>query len=117
MWNFFLKGVCKMKIGLIGLGKMGYNLLLNLMDNYYEVVVYDVNKEVVEKFVNEGVIGVFIVEELVNEFFYLFKVVWIMVLVGEVMENVIIELKEFLLEGDIIIDGGNFNYKEFVWCV
>ncbi|ADF37616.1 phosphogluconate dehydrogenase (NAD(+)-dependent, decarboxylating) [Priestia megaterium] len=103
-----------MKIGLIGLGKMGYNLSLNLMDNRHEVVAYDVNKEAVEKLANEGATGVFTVEELVNELPPSPKVVWIMVPAGEVTENVITELKELLSEGDIIIDGGNSNYKESV---
>jgi len=103
-----------MKIGLIGLGKMGYNLSLNLMDNHHEVVAYDVNKETVEKLSNEGATGAFTVEELVNELPPSPKVVWIMVPAGEVTENVITELKELLSEGDIIIDGGNSNYKESV---
>jgi 6-phosphogluconate dehydrogenase len=103
-----------MKIGLIGLGKMGYNLSLNLMDNHHEVVAYDVNKEAVEKLANEGTTGAFTVEELVNELAPSPKVVWIMVPAGEVTENVITELKELLSEGDIIIDGGNSNYKESV---
>jgi len=103
-----------MKIGLIGLGKMGYNLSLNLMDNHHEVVAYDVNKEAVEKLANEGATGAFTVEELVNELAPSPKVVWIMVPAGEVTENVITELKELLSEGDIIIDGGNSNYKESV---
>ena len=103
-----------MKIGLIGLGKMGYNLSLNLMDNHHEVVAYDVNKEAVEKLSNEGATGAFTVEELVNELPPSPKVVWIMVPAGEVTENVITKLKELLSEGDIIIDGGNSNYKESV---
>ena len=103
-----------MKIGLIGLGKMGYNLSLNLMDNHHEVVAYDVNKEAVEKLSNEGAAGAFTVKELVNELPPSPKVVWIMVPAGEVTENVITELKELLSEGDIIIDGGNSNYKESV---
>ncbi|PVE68044.1 phosphogluconate dehydrogenase (NAD(+)-dependent, decarboxylating) [Priestia megaterium] len=103
-----------MKIGLIGLGKMGYNLSLNLMDNHHKVVAYDVNKEAVEKLSNEGATGAFTVEELINELPPSPKVVWIMVPAGEVTENVITELKELLSEGDIIIDGGNSNYKESV---
>ncbi|MBE5102541.1 phosphogluconate dehydrogenase (NAD(+)-dependent, decarboxylating) [Priestia aryabhattai] len=103
-----------MKIGLIGLGKMGYNLSLNLMDHHHEVVAYDVNKEAIEKLSNEGAAGAFTVKELVNELPPSPKVVWIMVPAGEVTENVITELKELLSEGDIIIDGGNSNYKESV---
>jgi len=103
-----------MKIGLIGLGKMGYNLSLNLMDNHHEVVAYDVNKEAVEKLSNEGAAGAFTIEELVNELPASPKVVWVMVPAGEVTENVITELKDLLSEGDIVIDGGNSNYKESV---
>ena len=103
-----------MKIGLIGLGKMGYNLSLNLMDNHHEVVAYDVNKEAVERLSNEGAAGAFTIEELVNELPASPKVVWVMVPAGEVTENVITELKDLLSEGDIVIDGGNSNYKESV---
>ncbi len=100
--KFFSKGVCKMKIGLIGLGKMGYNLSLNLMDNHHEVVAYDVNKKAVEKLSNEGATGAFTVEELVNELPLSPKVVWIMVPAGEVTENVITELKELLSQKEIL---------------
>jgi 6-phosphogluconate dehydrogenase len=102
-----------MKLGLIGLGKMGYNLALNLMDHRHEVVAFDVNKDAVEKFSKEGGRGVFSIPDLVRQLPSP-KVIWIMVPAGQATENVIQELKSLLSPGDIVIDGGNSNYKESI---
>jgi 6-phosphogluconate dehydrogenase len=102
-----------MKLGLIGLGKMGYNLAFNLMDHRHEVVAFDVNKDAVEKFSKEGGRGVFSIPELVRQLPSP-KVIWIMVPAGQATENVIQELKSLLSSGDIVIDGGNSNYKESI---
>ncbi|WP_026694213.1 phosphogluconate dehydrogenase (NAD(+)-dependent, decarboxylating) [Peribacillus kribbensis] len=102
-----------MKIGLIGLGKMGYNLALNLMDHKHEVTAYDVNAENVQKLTKEGASGAGSIPELV-ESLPSPKAVWIMVPAGKITENVIDELKGLLDKGDIVIDGGNSNYKESI---
>ncbi|ANU11028.1 6-phosphogluconate dehydrogenase (decarboxylating) [Planococcus antarcticus DSM 14505] len=102
-----------MKLAMIGIGKMGYNLALNMMDNGHEVVAYDANSEQVDKIVADGAIGANSLEEVVQQ---LEKPRVLMMLVphGEITENVIATLKPLLDEGDIIIDGGNSNYKESV---
>lgn len=102
-----------MKLAMIGVGKMGYNLALNLMDNGHQVVAHDANSEQVDKIAADGAIGAYSLEEVVQQ---LEKPRVLMMLVphGEITENVIATLKPLLDEGDIIIDGGNSNYKESV---
>lgn len=102
-----------MKLGLIGLGKMGYNLSMNLIEHHHEVVATDVDKEAVNKFTEDGGSGVYSIAELV-ESLPTPKLVWIMVPAGEITEQVIHELKSLLHAGDIMIDGGNSNYKESI---
>ncbi|RAZ81216.1 MULTISPECIES: phosphogluconate dehydrogenase (NAD(+)-dependent, decarboxylating) [Planococcaceae] len=102
-----------MKLAMIGVGKMGYNLALNMMDNGHQVVAHDANSEQVDKIAADGAIGAYTLEEVVQQ---LEKPRVLMMLVphGEITENVIATLKPLLDEGDIIIDGGNSNYKESV---
>lgn len=99
-----------MKLGMIGLGKMGYNLTLNLLEHDHEVVAYDVSADAVQKAAQEGAKGCYSIQELVHELPSP-KIVWVMVPAGEVTENVLEELHTLLTEGDIVIDGGNSNYK------
>ncbi|MFD1032552.1 phosphogluconate dehydrogenase (NAD(+)-dependent, decarboxylating) [Metaplanococcus flavidus] len=102
-----------MKLAMIGVGKMGYNLALNMMDNGHEVVAHDANREQVDKIASDGAIGAYTLEEVVQQ---LEKPRVLMMLVphGEITENVVATLKPLLDEGDILIDGGNSNFKESV---
>ena len=100
-----------MKLAMIGLGKMGYNLTLNLIDNKHEVVAFDVDNENVVKSEQAGAIGAYSIEEALSKLESP-KVVWMMVPAGEITENVLSEISSFVTEGDIIIDGGNSNYKD-----
>ncbi|MGP7817175.1 phosphogluconate dehydrogenase (NAD(+)-dependent, decarboxylating) [Niallia sp. 01092] len=100
-----------MHIGLIGLGKMGYNLGMNLVAHKYILTAFDVNKSVVDEIKKEDVGGAYSIVELVDALPSP-KVVWVMVPAGEITESVINELKDLLSAGDIIIDGGNSHYKD-----
>jgi 6-phosphogluconate dehydrogenase len=100
-----------MKIGLIGLGKMGYNLALNLIDHGHTVIANDVNTEQVNKITNDGAEGVHTIDELIVKLEQP-RTIWIMVPAGEITEKVVQQLSEKLEPGDRIIDGGNSNYKE-----
>lgn len=100
-----------MKIGLIGLGKMGFNLALNMKDNGHEVVCFNRTKEKTEQAIKEGLEGAFSLEELVGKLEGR-KVIWLMVPAGEVVDDMISKLVPLLNKGDIIIDGGNSNYKD-----
>lgn len=102
-----------MQIGLVGLGKMGYNLALNLRDHHHDVIAYDIHSEAVENFKKDGGTGANSISELVS-LLSSPKVVWVMVPAGEITSNVINELKGLLKENDIIIDGGNSKYKDSI---
>jgi 6-phosphogluconate dehydrogenase len=100
-----------MKIGMIGLGKMGYNLVLNLKDHGHDVVAYDVNEESVAKITAEGVDGVSSIEQLVERL-EAPRIVWLMVPAGKPVDDVLETLVPRLSAGDIVIEGGNSHYKE-----
>jgi 6-phosphogluconate dehydrogenase len=100
-----------MQIGIIGLGKMGFNLALNLKRNKYDVIAQDVNKEFVSKIDSEGIETAYSVEELCKKLTSR-KVIWLMVPAGEIVDSVIDSLLPYLIKNDIIIDGGNSNYKD-----
>lgn len=102
-----------MQIGMIGLGKMGANLSLNLIEYNHAVVAFDVNKEAVKTLEEQGALGAHSVEELVKKLEKP-KVAWVMVPAGDLTEKVINELHDLLDEGDIIIDGGNSKYQDSV---
>ena len=100
-----------MQVGMIGLGKMGYNLSLNLKDHGHEVTAFDKDNNIIEKISAEGIKGVPSIAEMVNNLTKP-RVVWMMVPAGDITEAVIEETSALLEEGDILIDGGNSNYKE-----
>ncbi|MEH6939056.1 decarboxylating 6-phosphogluconate dehydrogenase [Bacillus sp. JJ664] len=101
-----------MKVGLVGLGKMGLNLGQNLMDNNHEVVAFDVNASAVEEMNKLGATGVKSLEDLVKNLDTP-RILWIMV-PHAVVDSVINEVKPFLSEGDIVIEAGNSHYKESI---
>lgn len=94
-----------MEIGLIGLGKMGYNLALNLSDHGHTVVGTDVGDVTSDVFTIVPTL-----EDVVSKLSTP-RVIWAMVPAGDVTETVLAELYERLEPGDIVIDGGNSNYK------
>lgn len=100
-----------MTIGLIGLGRMGFNLALNMRDKGHNVICFNRSKEKTENAIKEGLEGAFSIEELVNKLESR-KVIWIMLPAGEVIDEMIRNLLPFLNKGDIVIDGGNSNYKD-----
>ncbi|MFC1669093.1 decarboxylating NADP(+)-dependent phosphogluconate dehydrogenase [Spirochaetota bacterium] len=106
----------KAKIGMIGLGVMGQNLVLNMSDNGLIVAVYDRNPEVVDTFLrNSGqgreIIGAKSLEELVTLLEGPRKIM-LMIKAGSPVDTVISSLKTLLDEEDIIIDGGNSHFSD-----
>ena len=99
-----------MKVGLIGLGKMGFNLGQNLIEHNHEVVAFDVNPSAVEEMKKYGAAGVSSFKELVQSLEQP-RILWIMVPHAHV-DSVIGEILPFLNEGDIVIEAGNSHYKE-----
>ena len=102
-----------MHIGLIGLGKMGYNLALNLKNHGHEVVAFDIAQENVDRIAGEGVTPAHSLEEVARQLPGR-RVVWVMVPAGEPVDLVLGEMAALLSPGDILIDGGNSNYKHSI---
>jgi len=102
-----------MKIGLVGLGKMGYNLALNLKRNGHDVVGYDVNQTTLQRITGEGVSTASSIAELVGKLEES-RVIWLMIPAGEIVDAALSELKPLLSDGDIIIEGGNSYYKDSI---
>ncbi|CAH1193005.1 6-phosphogluconate dehydrogenase, NAD(+)-dependent, decarboxylating [Paenibacillus auburnensis] len=101
-----------MKVGLIGLGKMGFNLGQNLLEHGHEVVAYDVNAAAVEEIGAKGASGAANLAELVSKLDTP-RIAWIMV-PHQFVDSVITELTPLLSKGDIIIEAGNSHYKESI---
>jgi 6-phosphogluconate dehydrogenase len=101
-----------MKVGLIGLGKMGLNLGQNLIDNHHEVVAFDVNPSAVKEIQEYGANGVSSYKELVQSLDAP-RIIWIMV-PHSVVDSVLDEIVPILDEGDIVIEAGNSHYKESI---
>lgn len=99
-----------MEIGIIGLGKMGKNLALNLIDHNHEVVAYNRTSSKVKEIEKKGARGAYSLEELVSKLSTP-RVIWVLVPAGDPIDNMIDNLKPLLNEGDIVIDGGNSHYK------
>lgn len=102
-----------MKIGMIGLGKMGLNMAQRLVSGGHEVVGNARSESTIREAEEMGITGASSVEVLVG-MLSAPRIVWVMVPAGEVTESVIQSLVPLLAKGDIIIDGGNSNYKDTV---
>lgn len=100
-----------MKIGMVGLGKMGYNLALNLRDRGHEVVAYNRSEEAVTRIEAEGISGARSIAELVEKL-PARRVIWMMVPSGSAVDEVLGKLADNVDVNDILIDGGNSNYKD-----
>lgn len=100
-----------MEIGLVGLGKMGYNLALNMRDHGYKVIAYNRSEGKIKEIENENIIGAYSIEELVGKLSGR-RVIWIMVPAGKAVDEIIDKLVPLLNRHDILIDGGNSNYKD-----
>ena len=100
-----------MKIGMIGLGKMGANMTSRLLRGGHEVVAFDLNEDAIQNAEAEGAEGARTLAEVAEKLSSP-RVVWVMVPAGKITESVISELGELLSEGDTIIDGGNTMYKD-----
>ncbi len=100
-----------MQLGVIGLGRMGGNIVRRLTRAGHECVVYDRNPAAVQALAGKGVTGARDVRALV-EGLAKPRAVWLMLPAGEITEGAVNELAPVLAERDIIIDGGNAHYKD-----
>jgi 6-phosphogluconate dehydrogenase len=102
-----------MKLAMVGLGKMGANMTERLLEGGHEVVAYDLRVEAVAKAVANGAIGAGSAEE-VAERLETPRAVWIMVPSGRPTDATIDAMAPHLTAGDVIIEGGNSNYKDTI---
>jgi len=99
-----------MQLGMIGLGRMGANMVRRLTRGGHECVVYDVHPEAVKSLVHPGAIGASSLEDLVAKLARP-RAVWLMVPAGVVDQELAL-LAPLLAAGDIVIDGGNSFYRD-----
>jgi 6-phosphogluconate dehydrogenase len=100
-----------MQLGMIGLGRMGGNMVQRLLQGGHELVVFDRSAEAVKAHVAMGAQGAKDLATLCGQLRPP-RVVWVMVPAGSAVEDTIAQLLPGLAKGDIIIDGGNSNYKD-----
>lgn len=102
-----------MQLGMIGLGRMGANIVRRLMRDGHDCVVFNRTPDKVKQLEAEGAMGSTSLDDLVEKLKKP-RVVWIMVPAGEATESMVQSLAEKLDPGDIVIDGGNSHYKDDV---
>ena len=102
-----------MRIGFIGLGRMGGNMTRRLLRDGHEVVAYNRTPEKTKEIATEGADASFTIKELVSKL-EAPRFVWVMVPAGDATEAQIRELMDDLSPGDTIIDGGNTNFHDDV---
>ena len=100
-----------MQIGVIGLGRMGGNIVRRLMDNGHQCVVYDVSEKAVQALAGEGATGASSIEDMVGKL-EAPRAVWVMLPEGKITGDAVAALGEALSPDDAIIDGGNSFYKD-----
>ena len=102
-----------MQFGMIGLGRMGGNMVRRLMRGGHQCVVYDRLRKSVDDLAAEGATGTMSLDEFVNQLTKP-RVAWVMVPAGAATEEMLTGLSARMEAGDIIIDGGNSYYKDDV---
>ncbi len=99
-----------MKLGVVGLGRMGANMVRRMQRDGHELVVHDIDEQAVKDLESEGATGATSLQDLVATLDAP-RVVWLMVPAGFVGATVE-ELSELLAAGDVIVDGGNSYYRD-----
>ena len=99
-----------MTLGMVGLGRMGANIVRRIMRDGHSAVVYDTSPDAVASLVADGAVGADSLAELAAKMVAP-RHVWIMVPAGEITEKVVEALAEVLEPDDVIIDGGNSYYR------
>ena len=102
-----------MDVAMVGLGKMGASMATRLLRGGHRVVAFDVRESATKAIEAEGVEGARNLEKLVGKLKPP-RTVWVMVPAGEPTESVLGELADRLSPGDVVIEGGNSNYKDTV---
>jgi len=101
-----------MELAIIGLGKMGMNMATRLVRGGHRVIGFARTSATVEEAIKNGAEGAHSLEEAVGKLSGSPRIVWVMVPAGKATDDTINQLSNLLGKGDIIIDGGNSNYKD-----
>ena len=102
-----------MQIGMVGLGRMGGNMVRRLMRGGHQCVVSDLTAANVAKLVSEGATGSSSLDDFLSKL-KTPRAIWIMVPAGDPTERTVGALGEKMQSGDILIDGGNSFFKDDV---
>jgi len=102
-----------MRLAMIGLGRMGGNMTERLMKGGHEVVAFDRTRDVVDKYVMHGATAAYTITDVPPKL-KAPRIVWIMVPAGKPVDETIAQLLPGLSKGDVIIDGGNSNFRDSV---
>jgi 6-phosphogluconate dehydrogenase len=100
-----------MQLGMVGLGRMGANIVRRLMRGGHDCVVYDVSADAVKALEGEGATGAMDLDQFVGKL-EVPRAAWVMVPAGEITEQAVSDLAERMQSGDAIIDGGNSYYHD-----
>ncbi|MDH5689532.1 MAG: decarboxylating 6-phosphogluconate dehydrogenase [Candidatus Bathyarchaeota archaeon] len=100
-----------MELGMIGLGRMGGSMTIRLLRGGHRVVGYARHSETVDRFVEKGAVGAYSLKELAQKL-ALPRAIWMMIPAGEAVDKTLQALLPELQPGDVIVDGGNSNYKD-----
>ncbi len=100
-----------MQLGMVGLGRMGGNMARRLIQGGHTIHVYDPSTDAVAASVQEGSVGSSSLEQLV-ESLSAPRAVWVMVPDGAPTDETVYRLASLLSSDDVVIDGGNSNYKD-----
>ncbi|WP_455368922.1 phosphogluconate dehydrogenase (NAD(+)-dependent, decarboxylating) [[Eubacterium] cellulosolvens] len=102
-----------MQLGMIGLGRMGLNMATRLVKGGHKVVGYARSKETVNQAKEKGIDGAYSLKELVQKLSFP-RIIWLMIPAGDPIDKTIQNVLPELEEGDVIVDGGNSNYKDSI---
>src|SRR5258708_2497387 len=102
-----------MQLGMIGLGRMGGNMVRRLMNGKHTCVVFDRNTEAVKQLSDAGASGAASLDEFVEKLIKP-RAAWVMVPCGDPTESTVMDLAQRMEPGDTIIDGGNSYFKDDV---
>ena len=100
-----------MKLGFVGLGRMGANMVQRLLEGGHEIVAYARSEESIRQAESRGAAGARSLEELVGKL-QPPRVVWLMIPAGKPVEDSIARLAGLLTAGDVIVDGGNSRFSD-----